>query len=170
MPAAPVSTPRLPARPTAGEVWWVAVEGASGPSGGWVVLADEGANGAAQIQAAFARAGVGLLAAVDAASLHGLFGLAPADRPETSVVVLRTPGDQVSAQVRPGGPGEALVATRLENPEATVVLVESQDAAVALYHQLWTIAQTGDLAGVRLDLRRPPRGAGTWGLARWRAR
>lgn len=171
MPSArPTTRSSLPQPPHAGEVWWVAVQGAPGPSGGWVVLADPGAQGAAQIQAAFEKAGIGVLAAVDAATLASALAPAAPARPETSVVVLHLPDGRVQAQVQPGAPGEALLAARLAHPDATVVLVESQDAAYALCQTLSAIAQSGDLAAVRMDLRAPPRGAGAWGLACWRAR
>lgn len=65
----------LPAPPTPQELWWVAVEGSHDPSGGWLVLADPGVQGAQAIAATLAQAGIGFLAAASAEDLTNALAL-----------------------------------------------------------------------------------------------
>lgn len=153
------------ARPTPQEVWWVAVEGAPEPSGGWVVLADEGQAGAAQIQATFSKARIGVLAAVDAVSLATSLSRAPGDEErEHSVVWTKDAGVQ-RAQVVRGGSAQALVAARLASPSARIFLSQSQNEVERLSARLLAVADSPTLEGVRMDLRDAPRGQGAWGLS-----
>lgn len=157
------------ARPTPREVWWVAVEGAPEPSGGWVVLADEGQAGASQIQATFSKARIGVLAAVDAVSLANALSRSPGhEGQEHSVVWTQDSGVQ-RAQVVKGSAAQALVATRLASPSARIFLAQSQCEVEKLSRQLLAVVDSPVLEGVRMDLRAAPRGHGAWGLAQLRS-
>lgn len=157
------------ARPTPGEVWWVAVEGSPDPSGGWVVLADEGELGARQIQETFSKARIGVLAAVDAVSLAGALSRAPGERGQEHSVVWTLNAGAQRGQVVKGGSAQALVCARLASPSARILLAQSQNEVERLSARLLAVADSPTLEGVRMDLRDAPRGQGAWGLAQLRS-
>lgn len=156
-------------RPTLSEVWWVAVEGASEPSGGWVVLADEGQAGAAQIQATFSKARIGVLAAVDAISLATALSRPSDEEGQEHSVVWTGDAEVQHTKVVKGGSAQALVATRLASPSTRIFLAQSQREVEKLSRQLLAVVDSPVLEGVRMDLRAAPRGRGAWGLAQLRS-
>lgn len=155
-------------RPSPGELWWVAVEGAPHPSGGWLVLADQGERGAGQIQETFEKAGIPILAAVDAAALVD-FALLADKAPRLRTVIWQSGPQGAEGRFEEREAAEALVDLRLDAPEATILLSEPLDAVYQLADRMQHALASPSLEGVRMDLRAAPRGQGAWGLAQLRA-
>lgn len=150
----------LPAPPTPSECWWVAVENAVDPSGGWFVLADPGERGAKQIQATFQKAEIAILAAVSASDLEtAVKGL------DGQTIALRLANGNLQISRHDEEPAQVLVDLRLEHPTDRILLVESADPAIELYARMRALLESGGFEGVRMDLRAAPRGQGAWGLA-----
>lgn len=151
----------LPSPPVANELWWVAVENAEDPSGGWLVLADPGPKGAAQIQSALSKAGIAFMAALDFTQLR----TALKDTNRETVVAWKVHQGQAQSSFHEGSVAQVLVELRLAEPDDVLLLVESMDAAHELGERMRTIINSGSFRDIRMDLRSAPRGQGTWGLS-----
>lgn len=150
----------LPYPPDPSECWWVAVENAVDPSGGWIVLAEPGEAGARKIQATFQHAGIAILSAVSAADLErALAGV------QGKTVALRVDGETLRVSHHDEDPAQVLVDLRLAHPQDRIVLVDSISPAVELLARMRRLLESGGFDGVRMDLRPEPRGLGAWGLA-----
>jgi hypothetical protein len=152
----------LPAPPTAHELWWVAVEGSSDPSGGWLILADPGPEGAKAIATTLAQAGISFLAAATAQDLTEALSI----HEELPTLALRVEPDgtlQVSRHVDP--PTQVMVDLRLRYPSDRIILVDDVAPAKSLLGRMQVLLASKKFEGIRLDLRSPPRGQGAWGLA-----
>lgn len=156
-------------RPTLSEVWWVAVQGATDPSGGWIVLADEDQAGVDAIQDTFAKARIPILAAVDTASLSRALGQAGGHQQKEQSIVWVGNAQGYQGRVAPGSSAQALLSTRLEDSCAHIVLSQTQQEVQQLLARLTAVPSSTFMEGVRMDLRSPPRGQGSWGLTLLRA-
>ena len=157
-------------RPILSEVWWVAVQGATDPSGGWIILADEGQAGASAIQETFAKARIPILAAVDATSLEAALKHSGEDQESQRAIIWMGQDEEYAGHAVPGSSAQALVSARLEESRAHIVLSQSQQAVRALSKRLATVPSSISMEGVRMDLRSPPRGQGSWGLTLFQAK
>lgn len=147
------------------ELWWVAVQGANDPSGGWFLLADPGDTGAAQIEQAFQKAGLPIMAAVDAQSLAGLV----AGLDTKSCLAWRMENNQWVPSTSTSPAGEVMADLRIAHPRDRILLVSEQAPVHELSHRMDDMVERGTFEAIRLDLRQPPRGLGSWGLARARS-
>ena len=152
----------FPAPPTASELWWVAVENAIEPSGGWLILADPKDQGARKIQTTFQRAGISILAAVSADDLaHALENHASED----TLALRLDPCGALQVSHHATSPAQTLLDLRMQFPEDRILLVESQAPARELATRMQALVDQGSFEGIRMDLRDEPRGQGAWGLA-----